>query len=727
MFQGYNQSVKFQAPFRGIDSTVENNIEYAKYLENLLVGDNNTCVLRYGTRLIAQFPFDEHRIFTDQIAVMSYLRGDGKSEKIVYQNYLTVIPYIDIQNNVTVEGIIGSASKSRIIIDITPLTAEQKAELAKNIFEGLRVQVRQESVTDENDIENVFIDLANNIIRFDLNFKPDFFDKNYEVDPAGVNNFTLWYERGGLYKLALDNSAFNLNPLLDDLDPNVLVSAINYMDKLIIANGVDKVQVYDGENVAELKGKAPILIQGQINYDAVATTLTFNIPEIFLQEAQKYVTLGANVIVVTTTQNREIATANIVFAAAVEGVVAVTLALGDLGGVAIEGNLRTILYKKDLPAFSFINVVNDRLWALPEGRSKLEQFREGNMSSIAYYASDRQSVDGWFNQRTNTLNFIPLSAKSPIPDNTELILAYQGKTIFLGRETLQIWSGEDPTIIDDGQNIAFPDFNWEMTLPVGVIQRTLCVEIPNNLVFLSKIGVVALSSINKNQQFSISYDFSSAIDEQVKTQLMQIASDRDYRNMRAFLYPYGRIIGFKLRYNCLIYQLKTNGAWTIFTQNFADCRSFFYDPVSRDLFLGMSNGALIAYADKFNKRIYEDWGWNRLYWTCSYNWIYPSVTWYNQAVFLACRSFAPIKVSIYVYTGYNDADDMLRDINVKQVGASYDVAAFGNANYAHRTGQFPYEILRFSSDAIMIKISGHSDDQFIFDKLLLTGGAANAD
>ena len=47
MFQGQVQNVQFPAPYRGMDSTVDNNPQYAKYLQNMLISDNNTCMLRY--------------------------------------------------------------------------------------------------------------------------------------------------------------------------------------------------------------------------------------------------------------------------------------------------------------------------------------------------------------------------------------------------------------------------------------------------------------------------------------------------------------------------------------------------------------------------------------------------------------------------------------------------------------------------------------------------------
>ena len=114
----------------------------------------------------------------------------------------------------------------------------------------------------------------------------------------------------------------------------------------------------------------------------------------------------------------------------------------------------------------------------------------------AYYAVKTESIYDWFNPQTNEIDFINLNNNSSVPDNLEAITMFEGRTLFLGRETTQVWIGEDPTTNDDGQNITLPDFKWEQTLPVGVIQQTLFVEVPNNLIFLSKYGIVSLSSVN---------------------------------------------------------------------------------------------------------------------------------------------------------------------------------------------------------------------------------------
>jgi|TARA_R110000744_G_scaffold94223_2_gene181943 hypothetical protein len=716
MFQGQVQNVQFPAPYRGMDSTIDNNPEYAKYLQNMLISDNNTCTLRYGTRLIAAFPFDENRIFRSQIATMSHLGASGNSEKIVYQNYLSNMPYLTIKDteNVIVEEIEGEINVSKISIDTTTLDQQQKDFLAQRINNNVYFYIRQESRSDGADISNVVI--TENQISFTLPFPRSFFDIQLEPLPQIVY-FELWWERGALYKL--ENNNFNVNPLREDLDPNVIISHINYQGKLLIANGVDPVFIYDGNVLQALKGNASVLITGNITKNA--NVLTFNIPQFFQVEMEKYVTEGSSVTVINSQEEKIINVTIIAFALPVDNNVVVTLTLAE----DPPDNVRTILYKKDIPPFNFLTVANDRLWALAEGRGYKNKFRPSGLAMKAYYASDRKSVDGWFNQKTNEIEFIDLSTNSAIPDNLETIIPFQSKVLFLGRETTQVWQGEDPTVIDDGQNIALPDFKWEMTLPVGIIQKSLFVEIPNDFVFLSKYGIVSLSSINQYKQLSVSYNFSNGINQHLKAQLEFIENDRDYRDLKAFLYPYGRFLGFKLKYNCLIYQLKQTGAWSIFSENFAESRSIFYDPVSQDLFLGMDDGVLLAYADKTQTQTYEEYAKSAMIWRIHYSWIYPSSTWNNEAIFIACRTLNPIDINVQVFKDYSDANSDTEIIRVEQSAGLYDNAQFGISTYSYREGNFPYEIMRFMGDSVMIVLHGEASDQFIFDKLFLTGGVVN--
>jgi hypothetical protein len=299
---------------------------------------------------------------------------------------------------------------------------------------------------------------------------------------------------------------------------------------------------------------------------------------------------------------------------------------------------------------------------------------------------------------------------------------FEGRTLFLGRETTQVWVGEDPTTHDDGQGIVLPDFKWEQTLPVGVIQQTLFVEVPNNLIFLSKYGIVSLSSVNLFRQLQVSYQFSTPIDHYINSQLSFIETDRDFRSMRAFLYPYGRFLGFRIKYSCFIYQLNSEGAWVVFSENFAESSSILYDSTTQNLYLGMPQGELLVYSDKVGKQSYLEYGKGYMSWFIAYNWTFFENTWANTDVYIDSKTLDPLNVKIRIYTNQDETQSINEELIIDKQGILYDVSPFGLKPYPLNETFFTHEIIRFTADSLMIELSGTSDDLFVFNKLFLAGG-----
>ena len=709
MFQGYSQNIKLQAPFLGIDSTVDNDPRFARYMQNMVVSDNNTCELRFGTDLVAKFSFDALRLFRSTLAVMSYLAEDGTSKKIVYQNYLTALSDTD--------GKVTQASATRngystITIDISGLTDVIKANLKKVLFNGVYVYISQSDppegkFSDGADIDNViFSDTTK--ITFDIPFLSDFF----------ATTFSLWVERAGLYLLKDDNT---FTKLVDDLDPNVIVSSLNYQGNLLICNGVDPVQVYDGSNITTLNGKAsiPIINSKDIKVDTGAKTITFNIYGTVKPELMLYIQAATILSLASSTM---LTVVSINFTNATDpNTQTVTITVIETPPATID----KIFYTKTCPPFSFMVAYKKRLWALAGGRPQLKQFRPSIDAMRVYYNTNLESIDGWFDNNTNQVRSINLSSNTDIPDNLETIIPYNGKILFVGRETIQIYDGEDPDALLKDKSTSLEPFQIYTVLPVGILQRTLYADTPDGLMFISKYGLMGISNINQYQQFDMKFKFSAGIDQYLKNQLSLISTDREYRSFTSFLYPYARFIGFKLKYSCLIYQIKKDGNWTIFDQNFALAKSFLYDAVSQNLFLGMDKGSLLVYTDKIPNQAYQEWNTAGLLWQIHYNWIYPGQTWNNSAVMLACRTLNPITVGVEVFADYNDADSVKEDISIDQAGGLYNIAKFGEISYAYRNGAFPYENMKFSGDALMIAIGGVATNQLIFDKLFLNGGVTS--
>lgn len=699
MFNHHPQTLPVPFPFKGINTNTKDDISYGRFIQNILVSDNKTGALRYGTELTASFPFDDAAYWREIIAVMPFLKEDGTSEKLVYVRYLDQSSIT--HQNITVAQHPDLAGWCRATIVLANFQQEYRTFLRNSINDGIRIYFKQLigveteiSVVTSTELQIVF---------------------DFPVLRANVTNpFQVYIERGLIARVAA-NGAYEI--ITDQVDPLVIVSYVNFQGKLLIANGVDPVKVYDGVQLVDLK--APVPIPNVTPITVNGSSLTSSIPQSYLATLQDDMKVGDVLTLVSDNENRSVTITNIVYSAPANNQVVITITFN----IAPQANVRKILYKKLCPSFSYLAVVHKRLWAVAGGRTYKDKFRSPLLAMRAYYAVKTESIYDWFNPQTNEIDFINLNNNSSVPDNLEAITMFEGRTLFLGRETTQVWIGEDPTTNDDGQNITLPDFKWEQTLPVGVIQQTLFVEVPNNLIFLSKYGIVSLSSVNLFRQLQVSYQFSTPIDHYINSQLSFIETDRDFRSMRAFLYPYGRFLGFRIKYSCFIYQLNSEGAWVVFSENFAESSSLLYDSTTQNLYLGMSQGELLVYSDKVGKQSYLEYGKGYMSWFIAYNWTFFETTWANTDVYIDSKTLELLNVKVRIFTDQDETQSINEELTIDKQGVLYDVSPFGLKPYPLNETSFTHEIVRFTADSLMIELSGTSNDLFVFNKLFLAGGA----
>ena len=699
MFNHHPQTLPVPFPFKGINTNTKDDISYGRFIQNILVSDNKTGALRYGTELTASFPFDDAAYWREIIAVMPFLKEDGTSEKLVYVRYLDQSSIT--HQNITVAQHPDLAGWCRATIVLANFQQEYRTFLRNSINDGIRIYFKQLigveteiSVVTSTELQIVF---------------------DFPVLRANVTNpFQVYIERGLIARVAA-NGAYEI--ITDQVDPLVIVSYVNFQGKLLIANGVDPVKVYDGVNLVSLKAPVPIPNVTPIVINAL--NLTFSIPQSYLATLQADINIGDGLTLVSDVENKAVTITNIAYTAPVNNQIVMTITVN----IAPQANVRKILYKKLCPSFSYLAVVHKRLWAVAGGRTYKDKFRSPLLAMRAYYAVKTESIYDWFNPQTNEIDFINLNNNSSVPDNLEAITMFEGRTLFLGRETTQVWIGEDPTTNDDGQNITLPDFKWEQTLPVGVIQQTLFVEVPNNLIFLSKYGIVSLSSVNLFRQLQVSYQFSTPIDHYINSQLSFIETDRDFRSMRAFLYPYGRFLGFRIKYSCFIYQLNSEGAWVVFSENFAESSSLLYDSTTQNLYLGMPQGELLVYSDKVGRQSYLEYGKGYMSWFIAYNWTFFESTWANTDVYIDSKTLEPLNVKVRIFTDQDETQSINEELTIDKQGVLYDVSPFGLKPYPLNETSFTHEIVRFTADSLMIELSGTSNDLFVFNKLFLAGGA----
>ena len=52
MFQGHTQSLSIPFPYKGINTNSQNDTNYSRFTQNILVSDNKTGALRYCTNFL---------------------------------------------------------------------------------------------------------------------------------------------------------------------------------------------------------------------------------------------------------------------------------------------------------------------------------------------------------------------------------------------------------------------------------------------------------------------------------------------------------------------------------------------------------------------------------------------------------------------------------------------------------------------------------------------------
>ena len=605
-FQGREHAILFKAASNGINSNSIDNLSYAKYIQNMLLNEDNNLSVRNGTKIVATQEINPNVIFNEQLKLMNYINFSGNSEILTYQTYFIKTPYINHLTNIVVNRLADNICQ--IGLDIRGLNQNQKDILYKYFFDNVYIFTEQDSYSDKSEIFDV--QQSNDDIVFKINLDISFFDVN----------FNIWIERAGIYKFTDSAIVDNLIPLQLDLNPNVIVSYINYQRYLVICNGIDPVFYYDGTDLSELQSDYEITLLSITKNSN--NTLSINVSLDYETE------LRANLVVnrvVKVANNGYLETpnkiTNVVFTVNIDNL-KIDLTFED----NFIGKPVGILYLKSLPAFSYINIINDRLFALDSGGSFYKKFRNPDKSMLVYYSPKRKSIFKWYTKK-GIIESINLASNSNIIDDLQCFNTYQGRILFWGKESVQIWMGNDPTVVNDGQNIDFGDFRWQKTEPIGIFNKNMFVELPNIFIFLSKFGICSIK-IDGFNNLNIDLHFADSINSYIKKQLENLVTERDYRALNSFVYPYAGFIGFRFIHNCYIYQLKGQGFWTIFTQNFSDSKTFLYDSVSKNLYL-TNKGNVLVYCDKINNKNYQDMEINPIPFNLYYNWFNITSTWYN--------------------------------------------------------------------------------------------------
>lgn len=377
------------------------------------------------------------------------------------------------------------------------------------------------------------------------------------------------------------------------------VPRVSYFQQvMIICNGIDPVKYWDGTNLNDV---SEFLVETQANtFNRIgASSFSFNVQNLSIFNIEKYFVGNLIKLDVSGTVTQ----LTILTSALVANLVTITTTTATVP--AFVANQVSIFYQDKPPAFSFIYVAKDRIWALGPGAVGLE-YRSTSEQLRVYYSYRTNAVSGYglFNENTKTIPFIDMSEKIGIQDNFEAITQVNGLLAFMGRQHTQVWSGLTP-----GQG---GDFSWSSNLPIGILQGDLLIELSNDTYFVAQSGIHSLSTLNIARQFSANSD--DAVDNIAKSFASDAtASNANYRSCSSFKYDNGGFAGFKISNNKILSSLFSTKlySWFYLSGDFSGSNCFM--ELGVQLYMCIGN-KIFRYADGGNnsKKIYGDQGGTNL-------------------------------------------------------------------------------------------------------------------
>lgn len=573
MFQSANYDViEFSSPIKGMNQNISVDIlptDFAYYLENFIALPLGDLTSRYGTSLELELDNLEETI----IESFPYATDSSKQIILYTQKYLRDLSLSNFQRipNDPYSFSFTSTNSSKYIKD-TPIKIEYSLQGIHNIYDYIqKVDVQGTTVT---------IKLMNT-----------------PLPPAALNPVfnSSFYSIGSLCNY--DLSTKDITVLKTNLSVGCVPRSLYYLGKLLIFNGVDRVMSWDGTTLADIydmvKEKADSLTRIDNRHLSFSKSADFNLDD---YKVNNLIQIKVReTITQTTIVNRSVA-GNIV-----------TLTVADDLPAFAANNQTILLYQAWPPAFSYMYVAYDRIWALGPGPVSIE-YRSKNEARRIYFSYKTKTLTDWFSETTKTVPSVDISNNHGVIDNIEAIIQINEYLVFAGRERTQLWLGSEPLAVD--QSSIGNTLRYYSTVPTGIIHGNLIVELPNDIYFVSKSEIQSFSTFNIAKQFAAtSFDaLNPIVRENTKTIL---SSNVNYRACKSFKYSSGSIAGFRIGNNKVLCSPFSTSlySWTLFSGDFLNSNSFM--TLDNSLYLSKKN-KLFKYADGNDNtpRIYGDNGGN---------------------------------------------------------------------------------------------------------------------
>ena len=533
--------------------------DFAVLLENILPTPLGTATVRYGTRRLKGMTLEPDASILE---AFPFVKPNGDKQAILY---VQTFVQDETAHNFSV------LDPQNLRFDTTQATAFEVDTPIKIEYTHSGETTLHAAIVKKTTLgQTVTLTLQNN---------------SFPVPVEGVILNRLFYARGTLFVYDFQTKSLSA-PLKRNLSVGCVPRSVTFLNKLLICNGVDKVLVWDGDTLSEMVD----FVKEEAAEEFVRVddrTFSFRLKRdraslfnIRKYEHQNQIHLSiqgsiflTTVRTITVAEDRVIITTNDILPAFANPIV--------------------LFYRDWPPAFSFLLVAHNRLWALGTGAVGLN-YRDPDQALRVYFSYHSNTLTGWFNPETKTVPSINLNEGHGSPDNLEAIAFVSDRIVFMGRHKTQVWTGSEP--LGGAVDPTKPLLHFSSLLPVGIVHGNLVVEMANDLYFVSQNGILSFSTLNIARQFAAT---SSDRMDPLARQFVRSTTDSNqaYRACRSFQYPSGGFCGFKIGFNKVLVSLYATNlyAWTLFSGDFERAQTFLSD-LDNALYLTIDN-QLYQYAD----------------------------------------------------------------------------------------------------------------------------------
>jgi hypothetical protein len=435
------------------------------------------------------------------------------------------------------------------------------------------------------------------------------------------------------------------------LDPAGTIRTVTFGGRLLLCNGIDEVLAWDGSAWAAVC----TLVQEQAAGLTYVNGTTFRVlgdPAFYPAGSVVKAELGSP----TTTVQAHVVSATLV---------GTTLTVV-LDASVLTGALSKVYFTVKPPKVAYLAAVHDRLWGF--GKGPLSAAMSGDVDRLrVFYTYSPNDFTAWPDPETGVVPSLNLADKAGMADELLAMAVKDGMTVFVGRNQMQLWTGTDPS----GEG----DLAWSKTIPLGVVHGNAVLELPNDLLFVTRQGARTLSRTLQTEQLDVS-DVGAELDP-TWTELLAVvmADDTLYRKVCGMRHDGQGWFGISLFDRTLVWQIGGFGhGWVEFDGVFNGVSAAHTAP---DGMLYVAKGGQIY---RYDTQAWSDAGEAiTTVWWLPWLAVGEKRRWANKYVELMVEPHVAMGLTVRRYVDYDEANPRVVEVTAPGEPDYWDLAEWDEA------------------------------------------------